>query len=40
MEEVGEATRAGATCGSCRPEMARIIAALPPQEEEDGRNAA
>ena len=40
MEAVGEATRAGITCGACRPEIAGLIAASLPQEEEDGRNAA
>jgi assimilatory nitrate reductase catalytic subunit len=29
VEAIGEATGAGAACGSCRPEIARLLAAAP-----------
>jgi len=32
VDAVGEVTSAGTTCGSCRPEIARLIAALAPKE--------
>jgi assimilatory nitrate reductase catalytic subunit len=38
VEAIGEATHAGVTCGSCRPELRRLIAAA--QAAEEQRNAA
>jgi assimilatory nitrate reductase catalytic subunit len=38
VESVGVATSAGTNCGSCRPEIARLIARHAPAEE--ARNAA
>jgi assimilatory nitrate reductase catalytic subunit len=32
VEAVGEATTAGSVCGSCRPEIARMLAAAPAKE--------
>jgi NAD(P)H-nitrite reductase large subunit len=32
IEAVGTATGAGTNCGSCRPELARMIQALAPEE--------
>ena len=40
LDAVAEATRAGGTCGSCRPEIARIIAATAPQTPKEERHAA
>ena len=37
LDAVGEATTAGTVCGSCRPEISRLIAAQPPK---DVRHAA
>jgi assimilatory nitrate reductase catalytic subunit len=37
LDAIGEATRAGVTCGSCRPEIARLLAEALPEEK---RNAA
>jgi assimilatory nitrate reductase catalytic subunit len=33
VEAIGQATGAGTNCGSCRPEIARLIAAAAPEEE-------
>jgi assimilatory nitrate reductase catalytic subunit len=35
VETVGEATGAGANCGSCRPEIARILSTLAALEVRD-----
>jgi assimilatory nitrate reductase catalytic subunit len=32
---IGDATRAGATCGSCRPALQQLIAAVQPEEKRD-----
>jgi assimilatory nitrate reductase catalytic subunit len=37
LEAIGEVTRAGVTCGSCRPAMAALLAETVPSED---RNAA
>jgi len=41
VEAVGKATGAGTNCGSCRPEIARMLKAAPqPAPKEDARHAA
>ncbi len=41
VDAVGAATGAGTNCGSCRPEIGRILAAMPkPSEPGDNRHAA
>ncbi len=34
LDALGAATRAGVTCGSCRPELSRMLARLPARQEE------
>jgi len=40
LDTVGETTRAGMTCGSCRTEISRLIAEAPETSTPENRNAA
>jgi assimilatory nitrate reductase catalytic subunit len=40
LDAIGEATGAGVNCGSCRPEIARLLAAAPKAAKGDVRHAA
>jgi assimilatory nitrate reductase catalytic subunit len=40
VEAIGETTGAGTNCGSCRPEIARMLKTAAPAPEEKARHAA